>query len=142
MASFFERRLLNHARCINPAKIRQIIATYGMKYLDEREEKTLARTMLHSTEVHQRYYTKQSGGELFESGRIVLRKIISKETELTNENSGAKKRKNPEEENKRQIGVTRKKFQKNETAPQKKTRKDRTEKTKVISKTIPKKEQR
>ena len=80
MASFFERRLLNHARCINPAKIRQIIATYGMKYLDEREEKTLARTMLHSTEVHQRYYTKQSGGELFESGRIVLRKIISKET--------------------------------------------------------------
>jgi len=120
---FFERRLINHARCINPAKIRQIIATYGMKYLDEREEKTLARTMLHSTEVHQRYYTKQSGGELFESGRIVLRKIISKETELTNENSGAKKRKNPEEENERQIGVTRKKFQKNETAPQKKLEK-------------------
>jgi hypothetical protein len=78
MCQFFHRELPHHPRGINPTRIRQILATAAREQrISETEEIALSHAMLHSIDVHRKYYIKESTASAFKQGRDVLVKLTT-----------------------------------------------------------------
>jgi hypothetical protein len=104
ISAFFKEKLPHHPDKIDPSKIRSIIASEGAKYLNEKQQKDLASSMLHSHDVHQLYYVKRSSSEKFIEGRQSLNLLIQRIRSLTKDVREEQEREQKQEQEREQEG--------------------------------------